>query len=588
MIVQLDTHRLETLDQVQEFLAGSQRIGLEPQTRADAYAFVAKTAQRFDYPQQGKADKGLLRRFLAKATGLSRAQITRLLRQHRTTGQITDRRGAPRRPFPHRYTKADVGLLAELDALHGTLSGPAARKLGARAFHRFGDRRFEGAAAGAPHRHVHQVPRATQHRQRPGREQERLGRPKASRPRPHPQPLRGAGQRFHPAGPLALPPPSSPLALPQFPPARFFPSETVDAKGRIRKRYRDADIRNSLREAPVVAQRRRLPAAPGPPSTARCRGVGPERQRGCACPQHGPRPAVSFHRPGGLKGTSTPRRHRQDACRKAVTTAMSRPVAGRLTAPRRRPSFLMAGGGGSGTRHAAPGAAGALPGAVGRSGLPDSAASGHPGPPAPTGGDRPPGTAASSRQGRGHTRRQRAKSRLQSRQVFWRSGVSTASERPGATSDWTASRNRGTGAQQQGPARSVGARGGHEGPAPIRALTPTSESAPYAARTRRRTPRGLWTPTLLWTQRTAPTTHHLLDQRIRTRNGDGLASSTGGQHRGHADAGDPASGGRHHQAAGVDNRWTRTGSRRRPHHMSTGIRLSPPPQRAPWLVAATP
>ena len=109
MIVRLDTHRLETLDQVQEFLAGSQQIDLEPQTRADAYAFVAKTVQRFDYPQQGKADKGLLHRFLARATGLSRAQVTRLLRQHRTTGQITDRRGAPRRPFPRRYTKPTSG-----------------------------------------------------------------------------------------------------------------------------------------------------------------------------------------------------------------------------------------------------------------------------------------------------------------------------------------------------------------------------------------------------------------------------------------------------------------------------------------------
>ena len=165
--MRLDTHRLETLDQVQEFLAGSQQIDLEPQTRADAYAFVAKTVQRFDYPQQGKADKGLLRRFLARATGLSRAQVTRLLRQHRTTGQITDRRGAPRQPFPRRYTKADVGLLAELDALHGTLSGPAARKLCARAFHRFGDRRFERLAA-ISNGHLYNLRRSTSYQRRRG------------------------------------------------------------------------------------------------------------------------------------------------------------------------------------------------------------------------------------------------------------------------------------------------------------------------------------------------------------------------------------------------------------------------------------
>ena len=50
-------------------------------------------------PGRGKADKGLLRRFLVKVTGLSRAQVTRLLHQRRTNGTINDRRG-PHHPFP--------------------------------------------------------------------------------------------------------------------------------------------------------------------------------------------------------------------------------------------------------------------------------------------------------------------------------------------------------------------------------------------------------------------------------------------------------------------------------------------------------
>ena len=157
MIVRLDTHRLQTLDQVREFLAGSEQVDLQPQTRADSYALVAKTVRRFDYALRGKADKGLLRRFLAKVAGLSRAQITRLLQQHRTTGEIADRRDTPRRPFPRRYSNADIGLLAELDVLHGTLSGPATRKLCARAFHLFGDRRFE-RLAGISNGHLYNLP----------------------------------------------------------------------------------------------------------------------------------------------------------------------------------------------------------------------------------------------------------------------------------------------------------------------------------------------------------------------------------------------------------------------------------------------
>ena len=68
-----------------------------------------------------------------------------------------------------------------------------------------------------------------------------------------------------------------------------------------------------------------------------------------------------------------------------------------------------------------------------------------------------------------------AKSRPHWRQVRWRSGSSTSSERAGRAP--TGQRAESV-AQQRGLARSVGARDGHEGPAPLRALTPTSESFP--------------------------------------------------------------------------------------------------------------
>ena len=80
--MRLDTQRLQTLDQVREFLAGSRPLDLRPQTRAEAYAFVAETLERFNYLRQGKADKGLLRRFLVQVAGLSRAQVTRPVGGH--------------------------------------------------------------------------------------------------------------------------------------------------------------------------------------------------------------------------------------------------------------------------------------------------------------------------------------------------------------------------------------------------------------------------------------------------------------------------------------------------------------------------
>ena len=92
----LHTDRLRTLQHVREFLEGNQEVDLVVATRAAAYGFIEQTLGRFDYVHQGKAEKGLLRCFLAKVTGLSRAQLTRLLgpasghREHRRPP-----RGAP-------------------------------------------------------------------------------------------------------------------------------------------------------------------------------------------------------------------------------------------------------------------------------------------------------------------------------------------------------------------------------------------------------------------------------------------------------------------------------------------------------------
>jgi len=70
---------------------------------------------------------GLLVRFLCRITGYSRQQMTRPIAQWRRTGRIQDRRKAPAKPCTTRYTAADAALLAEVDALHGTLSGPATK-----------------------------------------------------------------------------------------------------------------------------------------------------------------------------------------------------------------------------------------------------------------------------------------------------------------------------------------------------------------------------------------------------------------------------------------------------------------------------
>ena len=115
MIVTLHTDRLRTLQHVREFLEGNQEVDLVVATRAAAYGFIEQTLGRFDYVHQGKAEKGLLRCFLAKVTGLSRAQLTRLLAQHRVTGSIADGVVARIVTGPHDANRQDPHLPMRYD-----------------------------------------------------------------------------------------------------------------------------------------------------------------------------------------------------------------------------------------------------------------------------------------------------------------------------------------------------------------------------------------------------------------------------------------------------------------------------------------
>lgn len=164
MIVTLKTQGLQTLEQIRAFLAGSAPLSFAAPQREAAYGFVAGQLCHFDYLRLGKADKGLVHRYLCKVTGFSRAQITRFIAQYRATGRVVDRRGPPAEPFARRYTPEDVRLLAEVDALHGTLSGPATRKLCERAWTVFDDARF-ARLAGISHGHLYNL-RASQTYQR--------------------------------------------------------------------------------------------------------------------------------------------------------------------------------------------------------------------------------------------------------------------------------------------------------------------------------------------------------------------------------------------------------------------------------------
>ena len=148
MIVDIQTRRLRTIEQLRAFVEGNEAVDIQPRDRGEAYGFVRAMLERFAYRKLGKHDKGVVLRFLGAATGISRKQMERLVRQWRDSGTIRDRRGGNRgRPFARKCAAADIRLLAEVDKAFGQMSGLATREVLRRQFEVFGDARFARLAA---------------------------------------------------------------------------------------------------------------------------------------------------------------------------------------------------------------------------------------------------------------------------------------------------------------------------------------------------------------------------------------------------------------------------------------------------------
>ena len=135
-----------TLDRMEAFLQASEGIRFEGQTQAQVYSWIEQLLRQQQYAQQGRKARGLLRRYLAKMTGFSRAQVTRLIARYGAHGEIEPVRYRRHR-FAQRYTRADIELLAAVDEAHETLSGPATRRILQREYRDYGKPEYERLAA---------------------------------------------------------------------------------------------------------------------------------------------------------------------------------------------------------------------------------------------------------------------------------------------------------------------------------------------------------------------------------------------------------------------------------------------------------
>ncbi len=124
----MNDERLQTTEQVKQFLEGSETVEFRGLTAQEKYYWIEEVLIRFRYHRLKRGEKGVIRRYIEKVTGYSKSQVSRLIAEYKRTGRLR-RMQYRRHCFPRKYSPSEIGLLARTDELHGWLSGPATKKI---------------------------------------------------------------------------------------------------------------------------------------------------------------------------------------------------------------------------------------------------------------------------------------------------------------------------------------------------------------------------------------------------------------------------------------------------------------------------
>ena len=164
MVTYMNDRKIQTLDDIRAFLAGTTELELSIEGKDERYRWIEQTLRRFQYRTLSRVDRGVVLGYLTRVSGYSRQTVTRLVAQYRENGKLR-RRQRTMAGFARYYTDEDARLLAELDELHGTPCGAAAKKLCERMYQVHGDSRYE-ALSHISVSHLYNLRRATGYQRR--------------------------------------------------------------------------------------------------------------------------------------------------------------------------------------------------------------------------------------------------------------------------------------------------------------------------------------------------------------------------------------------------------------------------------------
>ena len=97
-------------------------------SKKEKYQWIDEVLTKFKYFSLSKKDKGIVRKYIRKMTGMSAAQTTRVIAQKRKIGKVF-LSSKKKNSFARIYNVKDISLLVKTDNLHNRMSGQATKKI---------------------------------------------------------------------------------------------------------------------------------------------------------------------------------------------------------------------------------------------------------------------------------------------------------------------------------------------------------------------------------------------------------------------------------------------------------------------------
>src|SRR3989338_3449262 len=90
MTITMNDSRLNSIDDINQFLQSTQEIFFKRISRAQTYQWIEQTLIKLSYMGLSKAEKSIVKQYIAKITKYSRAQITRLIARYVSSGCVPE------------------------------------------------------------------------------------------------------------------------------------------------------------------------------------------------------------------------------------------------------------------------------------------------------------------------------------------------------------------------------------------------------------------------------------------------------------------------------------------------------------------